>query len=112
MDDRVIEWLQDIVEQARAVEAFTAGLTFQAYTRDAKTQAAVERKFEIMGEALNRIRRVDESLLDQIRDCRSIISFRNILEHGYDSIEDRIGWGIIENDLHHLLADVTTILNV
>ena len=70
----------------------------------------MERKFEIIGEALNRIRSADETLLDQIRDSRSIISFRNILAHGYDTIEDRIVWGVIENDLKTLLEDVEALL--
>ncbi|MCC7300766.1 MAG: DUF86 domain-containing protein, partial [Verrucomicrobia bacterium] len=51
MDDRVRESLQDILEQTREVQNFTAGMTFEAYQTDRKTQAAVERKFEIIGEA-------------------------------------------------------------
>ncbi len=110
MDDRVREWLRDILDQANEIQSFTAGMDFQAYQLDHKTQAAVERKFEIIGEALNRIRAADEDLLENIRDCRSIISFRNILAHGYDTIEDRIVWGIIENDLGTLLEDVGALL--
>jgi uncharacterized protein with HEPN domain len=110
MDDRLHEWLQDILEQAREIEVFTAGMTFEAYSEDHKTQAAVERKCEIIGEALNRIRSADEGLLEQIRDFRSIISFRNILAHGYDTVEARIVWGIIENDLNDLIEDVANLL--
>ena len=74
-------------------------MTFEAYRIDRKTQAAVERKFEIIGEALNRLSRIDADLLATITNYRSIISFRNILAHGYDTIEDRVVWGIIETDL-------------
>lgn len=80
------------------------------YQADRKTQAAVERKFEIIGEALNRLHSADEELLERIRDYRSIISFRNILAHGYDSVEDRVVWGIIENDLVGLIEDVSELL--
>jgi uncharacterized protein with HEPN domain len=38
------------------------------------------------------------------------VSFRNILAHGYDSIDNRIVWGIIEEDLDKLLEDVERIL--
>ncbi|MFA6173994.1 MAG: HepT-like ribonuclease domain-containing protein [Kiritimatiellales bacterium] len=110
MDDRVRECLQDILEQTREVQSFTAGITFPMYQADRKTQAAVERKFEIIGEALNRIHSADEELLERIRDYRSIISFRNILAHGYDSVEDRVVWGIIENDLNSLIEDVSELL--
>ncbi len=110
MDSRIREWLQDILDQANKIQTFTEGMSFDSYKIDHKTQAAVERKFEIIGEALNRIRSANEELLEKIRDCRSIISFRNILAHGYDTIEDRIVWGIIENDLKTLLEDVETLL--
>lgn len=110
MDERVREWLQDILEQARDVQSFTSGLTFELYQTDRKTQAAVERKFEVIGEALNRIRAASPEVLEQIRDYRSIISFRNILAHGYDSVEDRIVWGIVENDLRNLIEDVRALL--
>ncbi len=73
-------------------------------------RSAVELKFEIMGEALNRIDRDDPGLLSRIRDCRDIISFRNILVHGYDAIDDRIVWGVIEEDLDNLIEDVTRLI--
>jgi len=110
MDDRVRECLQDILAQTREVQSFTTGMTFEMYQVDRKTQAAVERKFEIIGEALNRLHSADEDLLERIRDYRSIISFRNILAHGYDSVEDRVVWGIIENDLNTLIEDVSELL--
>ena len=48
MDKRISEWLQDILDQANEIQTFTVGMSFQAYQRDHKTQAAVERKFEII----------------------------------------------------------------
>jgi uncharacterized protein with HEPN domain len=69
----------------------------------------VERKFEIMGEALNRIRRDAPDAIEHIRHHRDIISFRNILVHGYDSIDDRIVWGVVEEDIDQLIQDVEAI---
>ena len=63
-----------------------------------------------MGEALNRIQRDDPNLLQHIREHREIISFRNILAHGYDSIDDQIVWDVIENDLDNLIEDVKALL--
>jgi uncharacterized protein with HEPN domain len=77
---------------------------------DELLRSGVERKFEIMGEALGRIARDDPAVLSQIRDYRDIISFRNILVHGYDSIDDRIVWDTIETDLDNLLEDVDNLL--
>jgi uncharacterized protein with HEPN domain len=110
MDDRCRECLQDVLEQAGEVREFTSGMTYEIYVSDRKTQAAVERKFEIIGEALNRLHDADKELLSQIRDYRSIISFRNILAHGYDSVDDQVVWGIIENDLDHLIEDAGRLL--
>ena len=46
----------------------------------------------------------------KLRDYRNIISFRNILAHGYDSIDERVVWGIIEADLAHLISDVENLI--
>ena len=63
-----------------------------------------------MGEALGRISRVEPEFLEQIRNYRDIISFRNILIHGYDSIDDQVVWGIIKEDLDELIEDVEKLL--
>jgi uncharacterized protein with HEPN domain len=72
--------------------------------------AALNEKIEIIGEALNRIRTEDPTVLEKIREYRNIVSFRNILAHGYDNIDDRIVWGIIEEDLDNLFEDVEGLL--
>lgn len=94
MKDEVRAHLHDILHAGRAVKAFVAGRTFEDYGSDELLRSAVERKFEIMGEALSRIGRDDPALLAHIRDYRSIISFRNILVHGYDAIDERIVWSV------------------
>jgi uncharacterized protein with HEPN domain len=63
-----------------------------------------------MGEALSRIRRNEPELLERIRDHVNIISFRNILVQGYDAIDDRIVWNVIEEDLPRLIEDVDHLL--
>jgi uncharacterized protein with HEPN domain len=63
-----------------------------------------------MGEALNRVRRDTPGLLSQISNHREIVSFRNILVHGYDTIDDHIVWGIVAEDLDGLLEDVGKLL--
>ena len=70
----------------------------------------MKRKLKIIGESLNRIKRDEPELLQQIPEHRDIISFRNILVHGYDTIDDRIVWGIIEEELGALLDTVDTLL--
>jgi len=110
MKDEVLAHLHDILESAKAVKRFVSGRTFGKYVEDELVRSAVERKFEIMGEALNRLARNSSDMLERIRDHREIISFRNILVHGYDAIDDRIVWGVIEDDTDNLIEDVQRLL--
>ncbi len=70
----------------------------------------MERQFEIIGEALNRLSRIDSDLAAQIRDYRRIIAFRNVLIHGYADIDDRIVWGILVSQLPILHREVAALL--
>ena len=110
MKDEVLKYLYDIREAALAISRFVSGKTFDDYEQDDLLRSGVERKFEIIGEALNRIRRDNPTLLDKIREHRNIVSFRNILAHGYDSLDNRIVWGLLEEDLGNLLEDVERLI--
>jgi uncharacterized protein with HEPN domain len=90
MDHDVLACLDDIRRAALAILDFVRGKTFAVYRSDDLLRSAVERKFEIIGEALTRLRKSSTELVDQIHEHRSIISFRNILIHGYDRIDDQI----------------------
>ena len=110
MKDDTLAHLDDIMRACSAIKEFVKDKSFSDYQSDDLFRSAVERKFEIAGEALTRIRTEDPSVLENIRDSRDIISFRNILIHGYDSIDDRIVWGVIEEELGQLLADIKALL--
>ncbi len=109
MKDELLAHLHDIREAVFAIKTFIEGKSFGEYLEDDLLKSAVERKFEIVGEALNRIKKLNPDILERIRDHRDIISFRNILIHGYDSIDDRIVWGIMAEDLDRLLEDVNEL---
>jgi uncharacterized protein with HEPN domain len=102
MADELLKHPYDIREAASAIFRFIRGKTFDDYAHDELLQSSIERKFEIIGEALHRIRGDEPTILDKIREHRNIVSFRNILAHGYDNIDNRIVWGIIEEDLGQL----------
>ncbi len=110
MKDEIRKHLHDIREAALAIKRFVPRRSLEDYQADELLRSGVERKFEIIGEALNRLARDAPEVLQRIRDHRDIISFRNILAHGYDNVDELIVWGIIEEDLERLLEDVNELL--
>ena len=62
-----------IIMRIDEIESFASGRTFEDYKSYSMLRSAVERKFEIMGEALTRTRKDDEEVLAKIRDHRDII---------------------------------------
>ena len=55
--------------------------------------------FEVIGEAFAGLRRADPALAAAIPDLPRIVAFRNILIHGYATVDDRLVWGVVERDL-------------
>jgi uncharacterized protein with HEPN domain len=101
-DARKLLW--DARRACERVAAFTAGKSFDAYRADLMLRSAVERQFEIVGEALNRLDRIDPDCGREIPDLRGIVGLRNVLIHGYASVNDRMVWDIVETRLGPLLA--------
>lgn len=98
--------LEDIRCAAARIARFTAGKTFDDYAEDELLRSAVERQFEIIGESLNRLLRSEPEVAGRIADHDKIIAFRNILIHGYDSIDDRIVWDAVCEKLPVLRSQV------
>lgn len=110
MTERSKKHLYDVQSALAAIAAYTQGMQETEYLENDLVQAAVERKLEIIGEALNRIGREDEELLHQIQDHQRIIGLRNILAHGYDIVDQRIIWDVIHNHLSALNKTVDRLL--
>ena len=102
--------LWDANSAVEKIARFTAGRSFEDYLADEMLRAAVERQFEIIGEALIAVRRVAPDTAAQIPDLARIIAFRNILIHGYATVDDRLVWGIVEGDLVRLRRTLEQLL--
>lgn len=110
MRSEVKKYLYDIAEAAELIDQFTAGKALADYLEDSMLRAAVERQFEIIGEALNQVEKSDPATAARIREHRRIIAFRNILIHRYAYVDDLLVWGIAESKLAMLRRDVATLL--
>jgi uncharacterized protein with HEPN domain len=104
------KYLFDIKHAADLLLSFSRGKTFAEFTADPLLRSAIERQFEIIGEALNQFSKVDPDAVAAIGEHRRIIAFRNILIHGYAEIDHRLVWGILEGKLPALHRQVEALL--
>ncbi|MEE9295433.1 MAG: HepT-like ribonuclease domain-containing protein [Phycisphaerae bacterium] len=106
----VPKWLEDIRDAGAFILSATSGKTFDGFVTDRLLRQAVERNFEIIGEALSRLTRTDEQTAHRISHAKRIIAFRNILIHGYDHIDLEVVWNVVQNNLPELVAQVESLL--
>ncbi|MES2627988.1 MAG: HepT-like ribonuclease domain-containing protein [Bacteroidota bacterium] len=100
-------WLYDILNAISEIESFVPS-SFDEYMSDVKTRRAVERNLEIIGEAMNRILKKDDSI--NITNARKIVDFRNVIAHSYDSVADKVVWSIIIDQLPKLQEEASVLL--
>lgn len=110
MPPEVRSRLFDMQHAASGIAMFTAGKLLEDYKADRMLRSAVERQFEILGEALTKLRALDPEIAERISDQRKIVSFRNVLIHGYDSVDDEITWRIVTEKLPILQRELEELL--
>jgi uncharacterized protein with HEPN domain len=110
ISNQAATFLWDARRAAERIARFTAGKIYDDYLDDDMCRAAVERQFEIIGEAFVGLGRVDPSLATQLPDRPKVIAFRNVLIHGYATIDHQIVWDAIRDDLPRLLIALNQML--
>lgn len=108
-DARKLLW--DAQQAAERIARFSAGKTYRDYDADEYLRSAVERQLEVIGEALNQLARIDAQVANQIPGLPRIVSFRNVLIHGYATVDSRLVWGVIETSLDPLRAVLGGLLS-
>ncbi|MYB76550.1 MAG: DUF86 domain-containing protein [Chloroflexi bacterium] len=105
------KYLYDIRSAANLLKEFTHSRTLADYQRDAMLRSAVERQFEVIGEAMNGLAQIDANVAARISDYQRIIAFRNILIHQYTDVDDRLVWDVVETKLPTLAREVDALLD-
>ena len=100
----------DVRRAVERIVRFTTGRSLDDYLADEMLAAAVERQFEIIGEALVALPRVAPEVAAMVPDLPQIVGFRNVLIHAYGDIDSKEVWGTIENDLPRLRDSVVELL--
>ena len=111
MQGKSAKHIEDIRDAAAFIRAVTRGKALDEYRTDRLLRQAVERNFEIIGEALNRLTREDADIAGRIAHASKIVAFRNVLSHGYDLVDDVRVWGTIQNDVPALEHQVESLLD-
>ncbi len=101
--------LFDIMDAIHAIERFLGPKrNYYAYLENELLRSAVERKMEIMGEATNRILKIDPAF--PIGNARRIVDTRNRVIHGYDSLDNETIWYIVVRHLPPLKSEIERLL--
>jgi len=101
--------LADILAAADYMQQRAAGLSRDQYLAHEDLQVIFERKFEIIGEALSRLRKNEPVLFGSIRHAAAAVDFRNVLIHGYASIDHEVVWATFTDWLPDLVNDVVIV---
>ena len=110
MHARSPKLLEDIRDAVAFIGEVTHGRTLAQYSADRLLRQAVERNFEIIGEAVKRLARLDPPCAERIAQYPQIIAFRNILIHGYDLVDHALVWSTVQTQLPALLRDAQALL--
>jgi len=102
-------YLADILDSARIIQQHLVGLTREQFLADVRTQDAVTRRFEIIGEAA---RHLSPAALQALPDIpwKLMVGMRNILIHDYDDVDPKRIWTDTQVDLPPLIAKLEAYL--
>ncbi|MDE6371858.1 MAG: DUF86 domain-containing protein [Duncaniella sp.] len=108
--EEILTYLQDILDAINDVQSCFVGFPnrFEMFENDLMRKCVVERKVEIMGEAINRIKKIDPSF--HIPNARAIIDTRNRIIHAYDNVMPEFLWSLVIRHIPNLKSDIERII--
>ncbi|MDQ3539750.1 MAG: DUF86 domain-containing protein [Chloroflexota bacterium] len=112
MDRQRERRLRDALDAAKLIQEMVRSQTFDGYLSDEWFRAALERKLEIIGEALNTVRRIDPTIETVFPALREWPALRNALSHVYFQIDHAAIWEIATIEIPDLIATLDRLLAV
>lgn len=110
---RTPDYLGHMLEAIRRIEAYIASMDREAFLADLRTQDAVIRNLEIVGEAARNVQRHDPAFIAAHPEVPWAVAYRmrNVLSHGYADVDLGIVWSTIRTALPGLREQITTLLS-
>ena len=99
-------YLQDLLESGERIIRLTGNISFAEYEAHDVIPSAVERMFEIIGEALVQLRKFHPDYVLNFSATQPIIDFRNRVIHGYFSVDREVVWSIAKARVPSLVVEV------
>lgn len=109
MPHSVEKLIEDALTACGELRTFTYGKTYGDVIKDRGLQLILERLFEVLGETLSRLRKLDEETFERIPEGHRIIGTRNLLAHGYDIVDHEILWAAVQTCLTPLEQELQSI---
>jgi uncharacterized protein with HEPN domain len=112
MSDRTdINYLKDMLEAGRRATTFSSGMEYETFLTDLKTQDAVVRNIEIIGEAAKNVSEKTRSEYPQI-PWKQVAGMRDRLVHHYFGVNFDIVWDVVKIDIPRLIACLSVLDSV
>lgn len=108
--EEVLVCLQDVLNAIDDMQSCFVDFPneYNLFEKDIMRRCVVERKVEIMGEAINRIKKIDSSV--EIPNARAVIDTRNRIMHAYDNVQPEFLWSLVIKHIPQLKKDVERIM--
>lgn len=110
-NEEVLTYLQDVLDAIDDLQSCFVDFPnrYDLFEKDIMRKCVVERKVEIMGEAINRIRKKDPELM--IPNARAIVDTRNRIVHAYDNVQPEFLWSLVVRHIPELKKDIEKTLS-
>ena len=109
---RLPDYLQHIALAIQRIQRYVGGLSDTAFAADDKTQDAVLRNIEVIGEAARNVQRhhADYAAAHAELPWALMVGMRNRVSHGYFAVDWDLIWATVQQDLPALLSQVNALL--